>query len=100
MEYLLAAASVGPLLSVRGRYMRRRRVAPRQFETASPRDGVAGDGPRRGRLAAPARRAPRAGWSRRTAPNPRKMPALLVQTPHRFARFARRVCASGGAMPK
>jgi hypothetical protein len=30
----------------------------------------------------------------------RKMPPFLAQVPHRVARFARRVCASGGAMPK
>lgn len=46
-----------PLPSVRGRYMRRRRVAPRQPEAAGPRDGVAGDGQLPGRLAATARRA-------------------------------------------
>lgn len=57
MEYLLAAAAVGPLPSVRGRYMRRRRVAPRQPEASGPRDGVAGDGQLPGRLAATARRA-------------------------------------------
>ncbi|MBR8212181.1 hypothetical protein KDW61_26320 [Burkholderia cenocepacia] len=44
--------------------------------------------------------APKAGQSRAWRSMPRKMPALLAQLPHRIAHFARRVGASGDAMPK
>lgn len=33
-------------------------------------------------------------------PFPRNMPARLAQAPHRFAHFAQRAYAGGGAMPK
>ncbi|MET3217482.1 UNVERIFIED_ORG: hypothetical protein ABIC48_005266 [Burkholderia territorii] len=117
MGYPFAIAALGPLLFAQGRYVRR--VTPRLPEAAGPRDGVAGGGPPLrvlavGDSAAAACRAARGAESRersrgpkaesrivaRMAPGPAQTPAPLAQLPHRLARFARRVCASRGAMPK
>jgi hypothetical protein len=43
MGYHLATATLGPLLLLQGRHVRR--VTPRLAEAAGPRDGTAGDGP-------------------------------------------------------
>ncbi|ONU26853.1 hypothetical protein A8F09_11180 [Burkholderia cenocepacia] len=45
-------------------------------------------------------RVPRVRQSHRAPPLLRKMPVFLAQASHRSVHFARRVCASGSAMPK